>query len=154
MIEESSHQQFSVDPKATEELCLVRESKPNDMDNYNVERAIEAWDQIGKLSSEVASSVMAKQASAVCERFREENEHLNQANKRRKLEIIETTATDPNIVSSDEESHATQEPLSDGLSNQVDRMGRMSKIIMEIERCHRLLRAEMLAMEDNHFLEL
>jgi hypothetical protein len=134
------------------DLHLVPENKPNMLESYNLDKAMDAWDQIGSLTSEVASSAMAKQASIICERFRDEDETLsrNRANKRRKLETTKTTESDPDFVTSDEDSQASDKALSGGLSHQIDRMGRMSKLIMQIDHCHRLLRADMLAMgEDN-----
>ncbi len=59
------------------------------------------------------------------------------------------------VVISDEESQASSteeafsdgvEAFSEGLATQIDRMGRMSKLIMKIEHCQRQLRADMLAM--------
>ena len=140
--------------EVTQDLHLVPENKQDILESYNLDKAMDAWDQIGSLTSEVASSAMAKQASIVCERFRDEDEtqtRRNRANKRRKLETTETTETDPDFVTSDEDSQArSHKALSGGLSHQVDRMGRMSKLIMQIDHCHRLLRTDMLAMgEDN-----
>jgi hypothetical protein len=143
-------------PELTQDISLVPENKPNILESYNLDNAIDGWDQIGSLTSEVASSAMAKQASIICERFRDEDETRspNRANKRRKLETPKTTETDPNFVTSDEDSNASHEGLSGGLSRQIDRMGRMSKLIMSIDHCHRLLRAEMLAMGEDNDLRL
>jgi hypothetical protein len=141
--------------EVTQDLHLVLENKQEILESCNLDSAIDAWDQIGSLTSEVASSAMAKQASICSERFRYEDEtqSRNRANKRRKLETTKTTETDPDFVTSDEESQATarsHKALSSGLSHQVDRMGRMSKLIMQLDHCHHLLRADMLAMgEDN-----
>ena len=139
-------------PELIQDLHLVPENKQDILESCNLDSAIDAWDHIGSLTSEVASSAMAKQASIICERFRDEDETLsrNRANKRRKLETTKTTETDPDFVTSDEDSQASHKALSGGLSRQIDRMGRMSKLIMQIDHCHRLLRADMLAMgEDN-----
>lgn len=38
--------------------------------------------------------------------------------------------------------------LPDDLSSQVDRIGRMSKLVMEIEYCQQALRREMVAMRN------
>jgi hypothetical protein len=138
-----------------QDLHLVLENKQDILESCNLDSAIDAWDQIGSLTSEVASSAMAKQASICSERFRYEDDGTqsrNRASKKRKLETTKTTETDPDFVTSDEDSQATRshKALSGGLSHQIDRMGRMSKLIMQIDHCHRLLRADMLAMgEDN-----
>ena len=142
--------------EVTQDLHLVPENKTDILESCNLDQAIDAWDQIGSLTSEVSSSVMAKQASIVCERFRDEDatQSRKRAHKKRKLETTKSTETDPDpeFVTSDEDSHATRshEALSGALSHQVDRMGRMSKLIMQIDHCHRLLRADMLSIgEDN-----
>jgi hypothetical protein len=143
-------------PEMTKDISLVPENKLNILESYNLDLAIDGWDQIGSLTSEVATSAMAKQASIVSERFRDEDETQspNRANKKRKLETTKTTETDPNFVTSDEDSNASHEGLSGGLCHQIDRMGRMSKLVMQIDHCHSLLRAEMLAMGEDNDLRL
>jgi hypothetical protein len=133
------------------------------MESYDIDKTIDAWDLIGSLTSDVSSSVMAKQASIVSERFREA-EASTRPNKRRKMETTnarkETTVEQP-VVISDEESQASStegafsdgvDTFSEGFAIQIDRMGRMSKLIMEIEYCQRQLREEMLAMRADNDL--
>jgi hypothetical protein len=132
-------------------------STSTSLESYDLDKTIDAWDLIGSLTSEISSSVMAKQASMVSERFREA-EASTRPKKRRKMETTnartETTVDQP-IVISDEESQASStegafsdgvEAFSEDLATQIDRMGRMSKLIMKIEHCQRQLRADMLAM--------
>jgi hypothetical protein len=131
--------------------CLPGNEPTSSLDNYNMIGAIDAWDQIGNLTSEVSSSVMAKQAAILCERCREEDRSATRPHKRRKLET-QGARLAPGIVTSDEDSSVDSTPDSIGISmsatlaNQANRMGKMSKLIMEMEYCHRQLRAEMLAM--------
>ena len=113
------------------------------LDNYNVKRAIDAWDRIGHLSSDVSSSVLAKQASIICERFREETILEEQIQKKRRMELSSSL---PNVELSNHEDNAL---LPESVRCKIDRMARMSKIMLEIENCHRRLRAEMLAMAED-----
>jgi hypothetical protein len=126
------------------------------LESYDLDKTIDAWDLIGSLTSDVSSSVMAKQASIVSERFREA-EASTRPNKRRKMETINATRNkvEQPVVTSDDESQASSaegvfldgvEAFSEGFATQIDRMGRMSKLVMEIEHCQLQLRAEMLAM--------
>jgi hypothetical protein len=138
-------------------------STSTSLESYDLDKTIDAWDLIGSLTSDISSSVMAKQASMVSERFREA-EVSTRPNKRRKMETTnvrtETTMDQP-VVISDEESQASStegafsdgvEVFSEGLATQIDRMGRMSKLIMEIEYCQGQLRDEMLAMRADNDL--
>jgi hypothetical protein len=214
---------------------------------------IEAWDQICDIASEVAHSVMAKQASLVCETGKREltlnllgatnsssstsstgratnrSSSSNSNNKRRKVDddavdsrdetktaeaegssssstinhpssmtsssrttsssipsnpiailsnpiaILSSSSSSSNsgIVTSDDEDDSSaeastlsclsstvvegggdegsllQRPSPGGVTlfQHVERMGRLSNYIMEMERCHRLIRAEMESME-------
>jgi hypothetical protein len=125
------------------------------LESYDLDKTIDTWDLIGSLTSDVSSSVMAKQASIVSERFREA-EASTRPKKRRKMETTNAgKVVDQPVVTSDDESQASStegvfsdgaEAFSEGFATQIDRMGRMSKLVMEIEHCQRQLRAEMLAM--------
>ena len=135
----------------------------DDFENYNIDIAIVAWDQISELTQEITSSLMAKQASMLCKRFRKEEALLNisasQSKKRRVLCDLSSSSKKPVedvvVVTSDEESHSEPQHgpqvqgLPDELSAQVGRIGRMSKLVLEIEYCQRELRNEMLAMSDH-----
>jgi hypothetical protein len=124
-----------------------------ELDKEQLNRSIEAWDEIGELTSEVASSMIARQASVICERFMDNIESQEQRPlKKRKLSSPETNDTLPSstLVSCDENSDASSETAPSNLSIQIDRMGRMSKIALQLENCRRLLRAEMVAMAEDH----
>jgi len=133
--------------------------------NYNIDTAIQAWDQIEELTHEITSSLMAKQASILCSRFRKREARQQEAAqpppaKKRRVDVaprIKQAANEPPptaaVVTSDEEtSHSacsaeeTGDALPDDMNVQVDRIGRMSKLVMEIEYCQRELRKEMLTM--------
>jgi hypothetical protein len=136
-----------------QELHCLPEEQSSSQDNYKmIVGAIDAWDQIGDLTSEVSSSLMAKQAAMLCERFKEEELTATRPHKRRKLETQGTTRQAPGIVISDEDSSVDSARDSIGMSmsatlaNQANRMENMSKLIMEMEYLHRQLRAEMLAV--------
>ena len=124
------------------------------LEGYQIDKAIEAWDQIGSLSSEVATSLLAKQASTLCEKFKRENgdhHYWGSCKKRKVLSAEDSTKEEiANLgvvsVGSDDNSHETDASLPENFSLQIDRMARMSKIMLEIENCHRLLRDEMMAM--------
>jgi hypothetical protein len=135
-------------------------------DNDSIVTAITGWDQIGSLSSEVSTSLLAKQASIICERFRAENSEPERPSKRRKTGTPsegdsskdEHSSPPPSsddssekdeqrVVSSDEESSTSSESSLPGcVSQQVDRMARMSKLLLEMENHHRLFRMETIAM--------
>jgi hypothetical protein len=138
----------------------------DELSHYNLEVAVRAWDQIGALTQEITSSLMAKQASVLCERFRRKTWPLlkfEPATKKRRMDagpssLADEQKQDVSVVGvvSDEEtaSHgvaSTEEEvrgLPDDLSSQVDRIGRMSKLVMEIEYCQQALRQEMIAMSN------
>jgi hypothetical protein len=144
--------------------------------NYPILEAITGWDQIGSLSSEVSSSLLAKQASIICERFRAENSEPERPSKRIKIgtpseddsskdEHGSSTSSSSDdssekdehrVVSSDElSSTSTSESSLPGcVSQQVDRMARMSKLLLEMENHHRLFRMEMIAMAKDSGIDI
>jgi hypothetical protein len=147
------------------------EEEDSEFQDYNIDKAILAWDQVSDLTHEITSSLMAKQASMLCKRFRREEASLlggqPTAAKKRRVEVpsscssttttstskqdMAATAGDASaaVVTIDEETApGTNATLSDELSSQVGRIGRMSKLTMEIEYCMRELRKEMLSMSD------
>jgi hypothetical protein len=126
-------------------------------DHYPILAAITAWDQIGSLSSEVSTSLLAKQASIISERFREENSEPERLSKRRKIGTPSDDSSEDKqeVVSCDEHSSTSSESsLPDFVSHQVDRMARMSKLILKMESHHRLLRMEMMAMAEDSGIDL
>jgi hypothetical protein len=128
-------------------------------DNYPIVAAITAWDQIGSLSSEVSTSLLAKQASIISERFREENSEPERPIKRRKIGTPsdDSSEDEQQVVSCDEHSSSTSSDsfnLPSCVSHQVDRMARMSKLILKMESYHRLLRVEMMAMAEDSGIDL
>lgn len=135
----------------------ISDEDQRDFRDYNIDTVLLAWDQISELSHEITSSLMAKQASVLCELFRHKTAALKfeTATKKRRLEEAPFPSQEPNessstvVVISDEETTSVHEGLPDDLSSQVDRIGRMSKLVMEIEYCQQELRREMLAMNDD-----
>lgn len=126
-------------------------------DNYPILAAVTAWDQIGSLSSEVSTSLLAKQASIIAERFREENSEPERSSKRRKIGTPSddiSSEDQQQLVSCDEHSSTSSESLPGCVSHQVDRMARMSKLILKMESHHRLLRMEMMAMAEDSGIDL
>jgi hypothetical protein len=125
-------------------------------DNYPILAAITAWDQIGSLSSEVSTSLLAKQASIISERFRAENSEPERPSKRRKIGTPsdDSSEDEQQVVSCDEHSSTSSESLPGCVSHQVDRMARMSKLILKMESHHRLLRMEMMAMAEDSGIDL
>ena len=163
---------------AAEKLHVVpnetKSSVVEAFDNYPIIAAITGWDQVGSLSSEISSSMLAKQASTICERFRQENRSKpERPSKRRKIgtpseddssEVEHDTPSDDSsedeqerVVSCDElssTSSARSESLPGCVSHQVDRMARMSKLLLEMENHHRLVRMEMIAMAKDSGIDL
>ena len=121
-----------------------RKTEDDAFDEKHMLQTIVAWDQIRCLTSDLASSVLAKQASEICDHFRGDD---TCPRKRRKL-----SSCPGNVESTDdeEESDIDDSLLPDTVSHQIDRIARMSKIMMDIEESHRLLRAEMLDMVDGN----
>jgi len=159
--------------------------------DYDIETAIGAWDQITELTHEITSSLMAKQAAVLCQRFRRESTSLETGPpiKKRKVVVSSTSIsvdvlsnlndhtknmtggpTDPDltvVTNIDEDTpprenetvnatnsdrhHDEDGGLPKNLYEHVDRIGRMSRLVMEIEFCQKELRKEMLAMKkDQH----
>lgn len=181
----------------TSSVCL-----PERPGYHMLGNTIEAWDQISDIASEVAHSVMAKQASLVCEIGKREltlnllgarSSRANtksRFNKRRKvgddmgpsslmrssltsssnsIEPIAVMDSSGVVTSDDDEDDSSAEAstlsclssTSEGggcegslqqspgtmLVQHVERMGRLSNYIMEMEHCQRLIRAELESME-------
>ena len=80
-----------------------------EFDRKQLKQSIWAWDQIGQLASEVATSVLTKQVHAIFE-------HIGDSN---------------NVL------------LSADLTGRLQRIERMSKLMMEMEMHHKLLQNEM-----------
>jgi hypothetical protein len=121
-----------------------RTSTAADLENYNFQLAIDSWDQIGSLTSEVATSVLSQVAEGMSEQMRQDT----RAAKRRKFLAQQSEfSSEPTLVSSDDECNVVDDPpISRTLSKQIDRMARMSKYMMQIENYHHLLRNEMMAI--------
>jgi hypothetical protein len=128
-----------------------RPSPADSLEKYNYKLAVESWDQIGSLTSEVASSMLSQLAENMSDQMKEEN----RAAKRRKIHYAAAVApfhcqAEPTLVSSDEETiFAEPAPIPRSLSLKIDRMGRMSKYLLQIERYHRFLRDEMVAIRED-----
>jgi hypothetical protein len=148
----------------TEKLHVVPDETKSSVveafDNYPIVAAITGWDQIGSLSSEVSTSLLAKQASIICERFREENSSREpeRPSKRRKIgtssDEEDSSDDEQQVVSCDEHSSTSSESLPGCVSHQVDRMARMSKLILKMESYHRLVRKEIIAMAKDSGIDL
>jgi hypothetical protein len=117
--------------------------------------AIEAWDQVGMLTKRLTKTMMQKQASMISVRFRQGDSPAPACQppikKRRKLndEQSQDEATEISDDENSEKGNVNGDPLPSFISEQVDRMARMSKYIMEIEYCHRMLREEMQEAMEN-----
>ena len=129
------------------------------LDEYNFKLAIDSWDQIGSLASEVSTSVLAQLAAGMSEQLREEDRDSSSSNKRQKTRPSalpsEISTSEPPLVSSDDDddsnasaaaAHQPEPTISRNLSQQIDRMARMSKYMMQIDHYHRLLKSEMAAV--------
>jgi hypothetical protein len=148
------HEQGEESMTSSSHSAPVRTKRPSsadDLEKYNYKVAVESWDQIGSLASEVASSVLSQLAEGMSEQIREEDRTA----KRRKMHHTSfapvVCPSEPTVVSSDDEASSVDElpPISRSLSLKIDRMGRMSKYMMQIERHHRLLRDEMDAIRED-----
>lgn len=159
------------------------DSSDNDFQDFGFETSIRAWDQITELTHEITSSLMAKQASVLCARFRRESTSLQAGPPVKKRRVpsssvlpiirgIEPGSQNPAVsvvTTSDEEASRTKQAnensaglaavgsnqgnsneggLPSNLYEHVDRIGRMSKLVMEIEYCQQELRKEMLSMKE------
>lgn len=113
------------------------------------EKMVDAWDKIGALTSEMAKSVMTKEAATVAKRYRtvEGNADSNDGPSSFKKARLDDSPSDEQQESGDSFNKASGENWSESLTRRVDRMARMSKLIMEIEYCHRQLRTEMVNIQ-------
>lgn len=103
------------------------------------DKIVDAWDKIGVLTNEMTMSVMKKQADLVAKRYRTSvQSKQGPLQKKRRLEDANATL-----------SARPEENWSRGLTRCVDRMARMSKLIMEMEYCHRLLRETMVEIQED-----
>lgn len=129
---------------------------------------VKSWDEIGALKSEIVSSIMAKQACILSKRFAFANNDDNgRSRKRHKTDSRRTTAEtnktegdqtrESGIVTSDEgsavdsfvDSHRTEESsMEDDLESerQIDRLGRVSRLMIQLEYFHQELRNEIAAI--------
>jgi hypothetical protein len=149
----------------------------HDFQDYDLDTTIGAWDQITELTHEITSSLMAKQASILCQRFRRESTNLETGPPIKKRLVLLPSSVpvglcnnkviidpDVTVVTSDDDdatnADKNDEPavtpannsnhdggLPKNLYEHVDRIGRMSKLVMEIEYCQKQLRNEMLEMK-------
>lgn len=156
--------------------------------SYNFALTLSSWEQIGSLTSEIASSVMARQASILSELSRPPSSKRRRLNTdsreggtitRKSSRVVtsdEESSTGSTTTNDDEEQEAfarsssikngddddddkeeekEQSLTTENIFRQVDRLGRMSKLMIEMEYCHRQMQAEMQAMaEDNDLLEI
>lgn len=151
----------------------AEDERKREMDSLSL--TIDSWNQIGSLASEIVSSVMAKQASFLSRQFAADNdESSSRPNKKRRMEATTgesqtpKSRSPPSIVTSSEEegsiidslaeeslslkSH-TGDPLEHYQYNQIDRLGRMSRLMIQMEFYHKKLRDEMIAMAADHEFE-
>lgn len=112
------------------------------------EKMLDAWDKIGIMTSEMAKSIMSKEAVFVAERYRA-GTSVRPLKKRRMETVCEEKKNEDErpAEASPCRDHSPEENWSASLSRRVDRMARMSKLVMEIEYCHRLLRKDMLEIQ-------
>jgi hypothetical protein len=118
------------------------------------DKIVDAWDKIGIMTSQISQSVMQKQADLVAKRYqiasgRDANVSQDQGpSKKRRLESDLSSSNDAADSSlSSSSALPEQENWSESLARRVDRMANMSRLIMEIEYCHRLLRKEMVEVQ-------
>lgn len=129
---------------------LTINSKANTMRvrELKADKMVEAWDKIGVLTSEVTKAIMKKQADSIAKRYRQEGSHHDEdtsteESRSKKQRLEDNQLSDDVIVNLPEEN------WSASLTRCIDRMARMSKLIMEIEYCHRLLREEMVEIQND-----
>lgn len=150
-------------------------------DSFQLSLLTKSWDEVGVLASEIATSVMAKQASILCDRFADrknatssdiENTSGRPLKKRKTCtgagfitteedtESSSFPSKPPSVITNDGEeeettlsdcnssstSSAEALVIDDDQFRQVDRLGRMSHLMIQLENCHSQLRAEMLHM--------
>ena len=180
---ETSIQKSDLDSSSSVRSSLQSSSdddeSSHDFQDYDLETTVAAWDQLTELTHEITSSLMAKQASVLCQRFRRESSNLESGPPVKKRIVLLASPADPplvnnmaptdldvTVVTNDEETshvpsdtNANETPISHdnheegglpkNLYEHVDRIGRMSRLVMEIEFCQKELRKEMLAMKDH-----
>lgn len=133
-VDEKSPEQLPLraPPGLTVEANMVR------VRELKAEKMVEAWDKIGILTTELTKSIMKKQADSIAKRYRQgsQDDQDESRNKKQRLEDSHS-----NIV------NVPDENWSESLTRCIDRMARTSKLIMEIEYCHRLLRQEMVDIQ-------
>jgi hypothetical protein len=136
---------------------------PSEIENNEKTLAltVKSWDEIGALKSEIVSSIMAKQASILSKRFANNDDN---GHPRKRQKIADSPTTEANteddeqarvsgIVTSDEgstvESSADSQTideasLADDLESdrQIDRLGRISRLMIQLEYFHHELRHE------------
>ncbi len=165
---ETSVQQSDLDSSSSVRSSLQSssdddESSSRDFQHYDLECTIAAWDQLTELTHEITSSLMAKQASVLCQRFRRESSNLESGPPVKKRIVLLASPANPllvnnvaptdldvTVVTNDEETshvprdkNANEGPTSHSchdegglpknLYEHVDRIGRMSRLVMEIE---------------------
>jgi hypothetical protein len=180
---ETSAQKSDLDSSSSARSSLQSSSdddeSSHDLQDYDLDTTVAAWDQLTDLTHEITSSLMAKQASILCQRFRRESSNLEAGPPVKKRIVllpplpnpvpvndVASTDLDVTVVTNDEHSsshlqidmNATENPtigsqeeggLPKTLYEHVDRIGRMSRLVMEIEFCQKELRKEMLAMKEH-----
>jgi hypothetical protein len=98
--------------------------------NLKAKDIVEAWDRVGTISSEIVASVINQEATTVAESFKRANSNAGPPKKRQKKRASQWTDL------------PSQENWSQALSRRMDRMSRMSMLLMQVEYYHRLLRSE------------
>ena len=136
-------------------------SEISEAEEKTIALTIKSWDQIGALKSEIVSSIMAKQASILCQRFASRDGN-NRPRKRAKTDPSTGTVLGSDsgaisnvssVVTSDEGSAVdsaseSQKIEESSLENeveadrQIDRLGRMSRLMIQLEYFHQELRHE------------
>jgi hypothetical protein len=139
------------------EISFLKANSSNhtsEMDKHKIFDTILAWDQIGSLSSDIASSCIAKQAAMISEQFRHENDQVEKhRDKRRKVsgdESDETASTNTSELTADSTTGGATGTGVSGVSaeinKKIDRMARMSKLALEMQSYHRRFQAEMMEL--------
>jgi hypothetical protein len=148
----ASHQAASLAPPT---VAKVRDLKSD--------RIVDAWDKIGVMTSEISSAVMKKQADLVAKRYQigaassssscdtfsplVPVEGSSKKKRRRLLEESDSSSSSSSKEAGSPTNLLPVENWSESLTRNVDRMAKMSNLMMEIEYCHRLLRNEMVEIQ-------
>jgi len=106
------------------------------------ENMVEAWDWVGSVTSEIATSVMSIQANVIATRFKRKKPREGPPKKRSRGHAS---------LPKDE---CLRENWSQALSRRMDRMSRMSIILMQVEYYHRQLRSEIVELKNEMQAEL